>query len=227
MNHRPHTRGCRYSYILGLGHRGQHLLYLPIRYSPANQWSMRWRNWLRHYATCRIVAGSIPSDVSGLFSIYLIIPALGLTHPLTEITRNLPGRGVKSDRCVRLIISLPSLSQRYRNCEILDVSQPHWPPRPQPSSYLTLFHRRYLKLKKKTPWSESASELYRSSDRRLSKKLLPTFADRECHVVSVTDPYGRILEFSGQEPLLFYQVAPQLYSRGWVDPVPDPLLFVW
>jgi hypothetical protein len=34
-------------------------------------------------------------------------------------------------------------------------------------------------------------------------------------------PYSR---FSGQEPLLFYQVAPQLYSRGWVDPVPDPLL---
>jgi hypothetical protein len=30
--------------------------------------------------------------------------------------------------------------------------------------------------------------------------------------------------FSRQEPLLFYQVAPQLYSRGWVDPVPDPLL---
>jgi hypothetical protein len=26
------------------------------------------------------------------------------------------------------------------------------------------------------------------------------------------------------EPLLFYQAAPQLYSRGWVDPVPDPLL---
>jgi hypothetical protein len=21
----------------------------------------------------------------------------------------------------------------------------------------------------------------------------------------------------------FYQVAPQLYSRGWADPVPDPL----
>jgi hypothetical protein len=33
--------------------------------------------------------------------------------------------------------------------------------------------------------------------------------------------------FSSQETLLFYQVAPQLYSRGWVDPVPDPLLFFW
>jgi hypothetical protein len=35
-------------------------------------------------------------------------------------------------------------------------------------------------------------------------------------------PYAR---FSRQEPLLFYKVAPQLYSRGRVDPVPDPLFF--
>jgi hypothetical protein len=48
---------------------------------------------------------------------------------------------------------------------------------------------------KQTPWSESARELYRPSDRRLSAKWLPTFADRGCHVVSVTDPYGRILGF--------------------------------
>jgi hypothetical protein len=34
-------------------------------------------------------------------------------------------------------------------------------------------------------------------------------------------PYFR---FSRPEPLLFYQAAPQLYSRGWVDPVPDPIL---
>jgi hypothetical protein len=47
----------------------------------------------------------------------------------------------------------------------------------------------------KTPWSESVSELYRLSDRRLSAKLLPTFVDRGCHVVSVTDPYGRIIGF--------------------------------
>jgi hypothetical protein len=31
--------------------------------------------------------------------------------------------------------------------------------------------------------------------------------------------------FSRQEPLLFYQVALQLYSGGWMDTVPDPLLF--
>jgi hypothetical protein len=48
---------------------------------------------------------------------------------------------------------------------------------------------------KKTPWPESASELYRQSDRRLSAKLVPNFADSGIHVVSVTEPYGRILGF--------------------------------
>jgi hypothetical protein len=52
-----------------------------------------------------------------------------------------------------------------------------------------------LKKTKLTPWSESASELYRPRDRRLSAKRLPTCAHRGCHVVSVTDPYGRILGF--------------------------------
>jgi hypothetical protein len=68
---------------------------------------------------------------------------------------------------------------------------------------------------KKTPWSESVSELYRSSDHRLSAKWLPTFADRGCHVVSVTSLrlYSR---FSRQEPLLFYQVAPQFaHEAEW------------
>jgi hypothetical protein len=46
-----------------------------------------------------------------------------------------------------------------------------------------------------TPWPESASVLYWLSYRRLSAKLVPTFADRRCQVVSVTDPYDRILGF--------------------------------
>jgi hypothetical protein len=75
-----------------------------------------------------------------------------------------------------------------------------------------------------TLWPESATELYRPSDRRFSKKLMPTFADRGCYVVSVTDPYGRILGFLDRSCYFFVQVAPQLYSRGEVDPVPDPLL---
>jgi hypothetical protein len=47
------------------------------------------------------------------------------------------------------------------------------------------------------------SELYQPSDHRLSAKLVPAFADKECHVVSVTDPYGYILGFSRPELLLF------------------------
>jgi hypothetical protein len=42
-------------------------------------------------------------------------------------------------------------------------------------------------LQTKIPWPESSSELYRPCDPHLSAKLMPTFADRGCHVVSVTD----------------------------------------
>jgi hypothetical protein len=49
-----------------------------------------------------------------------------------------------------------------------------------------------------TPWHGSASELYRPSDSRLSAKLVATFADRRCHMVRVTVPYGRILRFLGR-----------------------------
>jgi hypothetical protein len=43
-------------------------------------------------------------------------------------------------------------------------------------------------------------------------------------VVSVTNPHGRILGFLDRSRYFFFQVAPQLYSLGWLDPVPDPLL---
>jgi hypothetical protein len=51
-----------------------------------------------------------------------------------------------------------------------------------------------------------------------------TFADRGRRVVSATNSQGRKSRFSKPEPLFFFQAAPQLSSRGWVDPVPDPLL---
>jgi hypothetical protein len=44
--------------------------------------------------------------------------------------------------------------------------------------------------KKQIPWPESANKLFRQSDLRLSAKLVPTLADRGCHMGSVTDPYG-------------------------------------
>jgi hypothetical protein len=67
---------------------------------------------------------------------------------------------------------------------------------------------------KKTLSPESVSEQYRPSDLLLSAKLVPMFVDRGCHVVSVTDPYGRILCFLDRSHYFFFQVAPQLYSGG-------------
>jgi hypothetical protein len=49
--------------------------------------------------------------------------------------------------------------------------------------------------------------------RRLSAKLAPTFADRGCHVASMTDPYDCILGFIDQSHYFFFQVAPQFYSN--------------
>jgi hypothetical protein len=57
-----------------------------------------------------------------------------------------------------------------------------------------------------------------SSDRHLSAKLVPNFVG----VVSATDPHGRILGSLDWSRYYFLQVAPQLYSRGRVGPVPDP-----
>jgi hypothetical protein len=48
----------------------------------------------------------------------------------------------------------------------------------------------YTQKKTKLRGLQSASELYRPSGRRLLAKLVSTFADRECHVVSATDPRG-------------------------------------
>jgi hypothetical protein len=39
-------------------------------------------------------------------------------------------------------------------------------------------HLLYKQNKKQTPWPQSASELYQPSNRRLSAKLVRTFADR-------------------------------------------------
>jgi hypothetical protein len=57
------------------------------------------------------------------------------------------------------------------------------------------FWERLANIITKTPWPESANELYRPSDSSLSAKLVPTFAHRGCRVVSVTNPHGRILYF--------------------------------
>jgi hypothetical protein len=126
-----------------------------------------------------------------------------------------------------------SRSGRYREIKILDPTGNRIPTPPgiefQPLSHASrsqsLYSLRYRgwsnrsvrKLKKNASWTESASELYRPNNHRLLKKLVPTFADRGCNVVSVTDPYGRNFGIVYRSRDFFFQVAPQLYSRGWVD----------
>jgi hypothetical protein len=67
------------------------------KFQNATEWW--WRSWLRHCATSRKVAGSIPDDVNGIYHLHNPTGrtmALGLTQPLTEMsTRNI-SCGVKA-----------------------------------------------------------------------------------------------------------------------------------
>jgi hypothetical protein len=46
-------------------------------------------------------------------------------------------------------------------------------------------------------------------------ELSANIEDTGCRVVSATDPYGRILrQILDRSRYFFFQVAPQLYSRG-------------
>jgi hypothetical protein len=69
-----------------------------------------------------------------------------------------------------------------------------------------------------------ASEIYQTSNRRLSAKLVPTFADRRVSRSQRGESLAAVISFLDRSRYFFFQVAPQLYSRGWVDPVADPLL---
>jgi hypothetical protein len=45
-------------------------------------------------------------------------------------------------------------------------------------------------------------------------------------VVSAVESYGRNIGFLHRSRHFFFQIASQLYSRGWVDSVLDPLLLI-
>jgi hypothetical protein len=80
----------------------------------------------------------------------------------------------------------------------------------------------YQQTKTKTSRPESASELFRPRDLRLLAMLVPTFMDRGCRVVSVTDPYGRILDFSRQQPLIFLSNSSSLVPTRLSGPRSRP-----
>jgi hypothetical protein len=77
----------------------------------------------------------------------------------------------------------------------------------------------------KVTFSSSNSNIYTKRIAGLSSRANYTDqAARGCRVVSATYPYGRILGFLDWSRYYFSQVATKLYSRGWVDTVPDLLL---
>jgi len=71
----------------------------------------RWRIWLRHCATSRKVAGSVPDGVNGIFQWHNYsgrTMALGPTQPLTEMSTKNISLGGKGCRCVGLTTLPPS-----------------------------------------------------------------------------------------------------------------------
>jgi hypothetical protein len=88
-----------------------------------------------------------------------------------------------------------------------------------------IFFGPFLRILKTTPWSESASELHRPSDRHLSAKWLLTVADRGCHMVSVTDPCGRIVDFLDRSCYTFLSSSSSVVLTRLSGPRSRPTTF--
>jgi hypothetical protein len=77
-------------------------------------------------------------------------------------------------------------------------------------SWATSFHAPLLRgLRKRTIPTERPPLVS-----EVSANFFFFFLRRGCNVVSVTNPYGRILGFLYLSRYYFFQVAPQLYARG-------------
>jgi hypothetical protein len=61
-----------------------------------------------------------------------------------------------------------------------------------------------------------------TNDNRLSAKLVRTFADRGCHVVSVTDPLLPYSRFSKPEPLVFLSSSSSVFITRLSGPRSRP-----
>jgi hypothetical protein len=122
--------------------------------------------------------------------------------------------GVERSRCLRLTTLPPSMSRFSTQYGILNITQPCRPARPVTGIKLKLNSVALVRERTiATEWLPLAGE------------VSANFPDRGCRVVILTDPHGRILGFLDRSRYFLFQVAPQLYSRGWLDLVPDPLLY--
>jgi hypothetical protein len=64
-----------------------------------------------------------------------------------------------------------------------------------PTHFIQLFQCHSVRITVTAQCPSSQRELYRPSYRRLAAKLVPPFVHRGCRVVSMTDPFVRILGF--------------------------------
>jgi hypothetical protein len=129
--------------------------------------------------------GSSPSEVN-----YCLSPQSRPALELTSLVSSVPGA------------LSPGIKRPWRKAG-------HSPPTaPYRDNFALTYHKKKLHgLSPRANCTDRATAACRRSYCQL-------FADRGCHVVSVTDAYGRILGFLDRSRYFSYQVAPQLYSRG-------------
>jgi hypothetical protein len=84
---------------------------------------------------------------------------------------------------------------------------------------LTLPHFSY---KKKTVWPESASDLYRPSYRRLSAKLVPTYADKGVPCSQRGGSPTTVISVCSSEPLLFLSSSSSVVFTRLIEPRSRP-----
>jgi hypothetical protein len=148
------------------------------------------------------------------FSIYLIFPvelrALRFTQPQTEMSTRSWFCEVEGGRRARLKTSSPSASRLSRKCGILDVSQLYRPPRPVTRIALIITNNSVALVRERTIPTERPPLVGEvSADGRVSRG-------------QSDGSLGRNIGFLDQSRYFFFQVAPQLYSRGLVYLVPNP-----
>jgi hypothetical protein len=87
--------------------------------------------------------------------------------------------------------------------------------------YMPLVSKHFPLAQKKLRGLSPRANYTWSRDCGLSTKLVPTFTDRGRRMVSTTNPHGRILRFIDRSRCFSFQVAPQMYSWGRVDSIPN------
>jgi hypothetical protein len=144
----------------------------------------------------------------------VFLPVLGFPLPLIP-----PTAPHSSSIIIRGWYNRPVVASLIVDCVLLSTKRKR---NNKETRIRSILCRLLVKKTKLNSVASVRSELYRPNDHRLSAKLLPTLAVRRCHVVSVTDLYGRILGFLHRSRYFFFQVAPQLYSTRLSGPRSRP-----